>query len=114
MATGITKNKWTEDTKIISREEYVGDFSYEISYQGKISEDTILISLPESDYTSVFNTTVNNKLYYGDNLDVLKYLYHQGRFKGKINLIYIDPPYSTNSVFQSRNQKSSYKLKFRS
>lgn len=109
MATGITKNKWTEDTEIISCEEYAGDFSYEISYQNKSSVDTILKSFPESNYISVFNTNMNNKLYYGDNLDVLKYLFHQGRYKGKINLIYIDPPYGTNSVFQSRNQKSSYK-----
>lgn len=110
MATGITKNKWTEDdTRIISCEKYNGDVLYEISYPNKISKDSILKSLPESDYRTIFNINCSNQLYFGDNLDVLKYLLHQGQYKGKIMLIYIDPPYGTNSVFQSRNQKNSYK-----
>src|SRR5207237_1645893 len=27
---------------------------------------------------------------------------------GKVRLIYIDPPYSTNSIFKSRSQQSAY------
>jgi len=109
MATGITKNKWTEDTLIIPHEGYTGDFLYEISYLNKSSEKSVLESLPQSEYISVFNKNMSNKLYYGDNLDVLKFLFHEEKLKGRIKLIYIDPPYGTNSVFQSRNQKSSYK-----
>ncbi|NLE04493.1 MAG: site-specific DNA-methyltransferase, partial [Crenarchaeota archaeon] len=44
-----------------------------------------------------------------DNLDVLRFLLQSGNLKNKVKLIYIDPPYGTNSVFQSRNQKDSYK-----
>ncbi len=55
MATGITKNKWTEDTLIISREGYTGDFLYEISYLNKSSEKSVLECLPQSEYISVFN-----------------------------------------------------------
>ena len=30
------------------------------------------------------------------------------RVCGKVKLVYIDPPYATNSVFQSRDQKDAY------
>ncbi len=109
MATGITANKWTEDARIISGEEYAGDFSFEISYPGKMPEDALLKGLPEFRYSSVLNQEMANRLYYGENLDVLKHLLHKEGFRGTVKLIYIDPPYGTNSVFQSRNQKSSYR-----
>lgn len=35
-----------------------------------------------------------NRLYYGDNLDVLNILCKDSSVCGKVNLIYIDPPYS--------------------
>ena len=37
---------------------------------------------------------MNNRLILGDNLLVLKELYKNG-FEGKIDLIYIDPPFNT-------------------
>ncbi|MCD9188372.1 MAG: hypothetical protein LUM44_18285 [Pyrinomonadaceae bacterium] len=49
-----------------------------------------------------------NRLYYGDNLDVLQELAADESICGKVNLIYIDPPYSTGGVFQTRNQKDAY------
>jgi adenine-specific DNA-methyltransferase len=50
----------------------------------------------------------NNRLYYGDNLDVLKQLTHDPSVCGKVKLIYIDPPYSTGGIFQTRDQKDAY------
>ncbi len=109
MATGISKHKWGKDAQIISNESYDGDYSYEISYSGKLLAQDIINSRNEFKYESLFNKGEQNKIFFGDNLDVLKYLIFHATLKEKIKLIYIDPPYGTNSIFQSRNQKSSYK-----
>jgi len=109
MTTGVSKNKWQEDTAIVTNESYEGDYSYKISYVGKISEKNIIGLKNNFEYTSLLNQKQSNKIYFGDNLDVLRNLIYNSNLKGKVKLIYIDPPYGTNSIFQSRNQKSSYK-----
>lgn len=109
MATGITKNNWGEETLIISDELFNESFDYEISYKGKASKKQLLLEKPKQKYEEVFCNQHPNSLFYGDNLDVLRYLIHEAKLKGKVKLVYIDPPYGTNSIFYSRNQKSSYK-----
>lgn len=109
MATGITKNKWADDTLIISDEIFENSFDYEITYKGKTPREELINTLSNQTYKNIHFADNENQLFYGDNLDVLKHLIHQSDLKGKIKLIYIDPPYGTNSVFHSRNQKSSYK-----
>lgn len=109
MATGITKNMWQELTQIISSEEFPIETDYEITYKGKKSEKEIIETAYAEKYNSIYGEYKENKLFYGDNLDVLRYLIQERNLKNKIKLIYIDPPYGTNSVFQSRNQKDSYK-----
>lgn len=42
----------------------------------------------------------SNKLFYGDNIEILKALMYQYNLKGKIDLIYIDPPFATNNIFK--------------
>lgn len=49
-----------------------------------------------------------NRLYYGDNLDVLKQLTNDPTICGQVKLIYIDPPYSTGGIFQTRDLKDAY------
>ncbi len=49
-----------------------------------------------------------NRLYYGDNLDVLQKLATDVNVCGKVSLIYIDPPYSTGGIFQTRTQRDAY------
>lgn len=49
-----------------------------------------------------------NRLYFGDNLPILADLSRQPEILGNIKLIYIDPPYATNSVFQSRSLADAY------
>jgi adenine-specific DNA-methyltransferase len=109
MATGITKKNWKEETTIITDESFDNSFEYEIQYKGKTSASKLINSLPEQEYSKIFGNGEDNLLFNGDNLDVLKHLIHEKNLKNKIKLVYIDPPYGTNSVFQSRNQKSSYK-----
>ena len=49
-----------------------------------------------------------NRLCYGENLSVLAALHRDAQVRGKVRLIYIDPPYATRSVFQSRKQADAY------
>lgn len=94
MATRITKKNWQDDTTIISDEIFNSDLSYEITYQGKSKISDIINAQPLQIYKSIFGNNNDNKLYFGDNLDVLKLLVDTSKFKEKIKLIYIDPPLS--------------------
>lgn len=76
-----------------------------IVYDNKKSEDEILknnleITLPE--YKD--NT---NKIFCGDNFLIMKALLYQYNLKGKINLVYIDPPFATDSLFKIGNKRTS-------
>ncbi len=109
MATGVTSNNWTKDTHIITDEVFTGDYKYELKYEGKTSENEIINSKAKREYELILGDNQDNSLFFGDNLDVMSFLIHQKHLKGKVKLVYIDPPYGTNSIFQSRNQKDSYK-----
>lgn len=52
------------------------------------------------------------RLYHADNLTILKALLKDQVVKGKIKLIYIDPPYNTGADFETRNQKFAYSDRF--
>jgi adenine-specific DNA-methyltransferase len=109
MATGITKNIWTDNSRIIPHENYFDNCNYEIMYPGKQSIAEIIGHRPQNSYRELFHHDDINKIYFGENFDVLSHLYHDLGYKNKVSLVYIDPPFGTNSVFQSRNQKNSYK-----
>lgn len=109
MATGVTPKNWTKDTHIINDEEFTGNVTYELSYEGKLPEDDVIGSLPQCKYDLISGGIHANNLYFGDNLDVMKLLIQSNELRGKVKLVYIDPPYGTNSIFQSRHQKNSYK-----
>lgn len=109
MATGNSKNIWTDNACIIPHEDYFNDCNYEIIYPDKCSISEIIKCKPKNSYKELFHNDDINKIYFGENLDVLSHLYHDLGYANKINLIYIDPPFGTNSIFQTRNQKNSYK-----
>jgi adenine-specific DNA-methyltransferase len=109
MATGISKNTWVEDSCVIEPETYKGDYDYEIVYPEKQSLSQILQYQSCNGYERVYGGDDANKIFFGENLDVLSYLYHKQDYGKKVNLVYIDPPFGTNSIFQTRNQKNSYK-----
>lgn len=48
-----------------------------------------------------------NKLFYGENLTILKSLIEDFNLKGKIDLIYIDPPFATNNIFTFSEGRSN-------
>lgn len=52
------------------------------------------------------------RLYHGDNLNVLSHLAQDSLVCGKVNLIYIDPPYNTGGAFETRDFKYAYDDRF--
>lgn len=48
-----------------------------------------------------------NKLIFGENIEVLRKLIYDFDFKGKIDLIYIDPPFSTNNIFKISEERAN-------
>jgi adenine-specific DNA-methyltransferase len=99
MATGVPQKKTS-----ISPNNGVS-----LSYSGKIPEDTI-ISTPPSVIVSRWKHpfTHRNRLYFGDNLEILAALLLDSEVNGQVRLIYIDPPFSTQSTFYSRKQLHAY------
>jgi len=109
MATGISKNKWGEDEIIISRELYKNTSeNYSLSYNEKIESEKIISEKNIGEYKLVFKNNSPNMLFYGDNIDVLKYLLHVKQLRNSIKLVYIDPPYGTNNIFHSRENINTY------
>lgn len=107
MATGISKTKWNGDVN----EESPSNISSEISlaYEGKSSERDILATQPATvSLLMPAQKETFNRLYYGDNLPILASLLGDSDVKRKVKLIYIDPPFATKSVFQSRTQDDAY------
>lgn len=70
-----------------------------ITYNNKKTEDEILKK--EEKYFLPNFSENTNKLFYGDNFYIMKALLHQYNMKGQVDLIYIDPPFSTNTVFRA-------------
>lgn len=71
----------------------------ELLYKNKKSEKDVfeLSKTKTKDISSRINKKPN-LLLFGDNFTALSSLINSG-YSGKIDLIYIDPPYNTNQVF---------------
>jgi adenine-specific DNA-methyltransferase len=87
----------------------LGDAIMELYYDGKKSVDDILDNVPQLAFPvkNDFNIENNNLLIKGNNLYVLQTLRKQFGFENKIDLIYIDPPFSTNTTFTIGNDRVS-------
>jgi adenine-specific DNA-methyltransferase len=78
-----------------------------LEYEGKRSSAEILRT-PAKTFERIHHATSRNRLYYGDNFDVLLALSADPLVCGKITLVYIDPPFSTQGAFLSRSQQKAY------
>ncbi|MDI6736997.1 MAG: site-specific DNA-methyltransferase [Nanoarchaeota archaeon] len=79
-----------------------------LAYGGKKGEEEIFKSIRECKLNSIKgNPKTNSKLIYGENIEVLNYLINHGGLRGKIDLIYIDPPFSTNNIFRMSQEKAN-------
>jgi len=92
---------------------------YELTYAGKAREEDIIADTLAAPLQEVrtFNTDNKlddgwtNKLIFGDNLMALKNLYEDPKIKGKVKLIYIDPPFAVNKEFAGNKEQKAYQDK---
>lgn len=96
MATGIPeKNRSTrnEEARLV--------------YPDKTPERDIL-GVPAAGFDALHRGSPSRRLYFGDNLDVLRVLADDPDVSGRVTLVYIDPPFATRSRFVSRAQSRAY------
>jgi adenine-specific DNA-methyltransferase len=74
-------------------------------YDGKKTEKEIIDGTNELSFNSVFGYGSKNKLIQADNLSALKTILND--YRGKVDLIYIDPPFATNGYFKIGNDRAS-------
>jgi adenine-specific DNA-methyltransferase len=112
MATGIPRTKWQNAAcRIHTNGLASGNTDVHLSYEGKKSEPEILGTSPAKCrqlWPEQNGQIADNRLYYGDNLPILAALMRDPAVRGHVRLVYIDPPYATKSVFQSRSQTDAY------
>lgn len=107
MATGTAKKFWNGS---IDLNDNIGNgLDIKLSYDGKKPVSEIL-NTPQANIRLLWQGEhgTKNRLYYGDNLPILANLLRNSEVKGNVRLVYIDPPFSTRSVFQSRSQMDAY------
>ena len=110
MATGIPKSKTNGSGQNQNGELSGGELH--LNYEGKRSTSEIIADCPRAKLTVAQPPKLShdwtNRLYFGDNFPILGSLLDDPAIRGQVSLVYIDPPYSTNSVFESRQQKVAY------
>jgi len=89
---------------------------YELVYAGKEREEDILADTMAVPLQPVktFGKNGNgwtNKLIFGDNLQVMKTLVDDPDIKGRVKLIYIDPPFATKQEFRGSQDQKAYQDK---
>jgi len=76
-----------------------------ITYENKRTENDILEKTPRARLETLFGHGLKNKLIHADNLPALKTLLND--YTGKVDLIYIDPPFATNGHFKISDDRVS-------
>jgi len=85
----------------------------ELTYLGKESKRKIMDEKPPTVLEKIksFGTLRldgwENILIFGDNFTALQLLYQNPSLKGKVRLIYIDPPFSTNQVYKGGEDRTA-------
>jgi adenine-specific DNA-methyltransferase len=90
----------------------VRPLDYELVYPGKLAAKQVL-SGEKSKVELRLSVTrqqeaLRNRLYCGENLGVLRALLDDKAVCGKVKLVYIDPPFATGGVFESRGGNYAY------
>jgi adenine-specific DNA-methyltransferase len=102
MATGTPKSPKKTDTKPGGNAATV-----EVSYPGKQPIASIL-KAPAGEFQEFRRGNSARRLYFAENLSALAALAQDECVCGKVKLVYIDPPYATQTVFQSRMLTHAY------
>ena len=77
----------------------------ELLYPNKKNQKEILDFTPRCHLSHSFEN--KNSLIQGNNFDILAILLHNYNMSGKIDLIYIDPPFATNGTFTIGKERAS-------
>lgn len=107
MATGVPRKKVSAACR---GEGQPPPIAVALSYQGKTPAEDIL-RLPRAEVSEIWEgeaRKADNRLIFGDNLDALLHLLDDQSVRGKVKLVYIDPPFATQTVFHSRNLSHAY------
>lgn len=99
VATGVPK-------KLRSMNGGVG--ALQLTYPGKRAAADILARRPAAMERAWRGPSSNGQLYFADNADVLATLLDDVTVRGKVRLIYIDPPFATQTAFHSRKLHHAY------
>mgnify|MGYP001558904075 CR=1 FL=1 len=76
-----------------------------LTYDNKKSEKDILKNTLRIELKTISGKGAHSKLIHGDNLSTLKTLLDD--YAGKVDLIYIDPPFATNGHFKIGNDRAN-------
>ncbi len=79
----------------------------QLQYPNKKTEQEIFNSIPDIELVQINSSENPNLLIQANNLIALKQLIIKHNFKGKIDLIYIDPPFATNNTFTITNGRAN-------
>jgi adenine-specific DNA-methyltransferase len=80
---------------------------YTVSYPNKKETSAVLNGARASTFDHHPDES-EGRLFFGDNLPLLRSLYDDSSVRGQVDLIYIDPPFATGSNFSSRSQTHAY------
>ncbi len=78
-----------------------------MNYILKKNEKHVFESISDCQLVKLNKTISENKLIQGDNLIILKKLITSYDLSGKIDLIYIDPPFATNNTFTISEERAN-------
>jgi adenine-specific DNA-methyltransferase len=78
-----------------------------LNYRNKKSTETIIKNDNDGFLEKINGAVSSNKLILGDNFKVLKSLIYNFNLQSSVDLVYIDPPFSTNSHFKIGTDRTS-------
>lgn len=113
MATSLPKTRRNKLLLLPPTQSLTAADVITLTYPGKRDERDIL-STPPAITRNIWTGRINaeakvaNYLCYGDNLPFLAAMLRNPNISGQARLVYIDPPYATGGIFQSRAQEDSY------
>ena len=111
MATGVPKKHRRGETRWQSRGVTTENAApMHLEYTGKAADGAILAQSP-SEVARMWPQAEQcreNRLYFGDNLGILASLLRDKEVSGKVRLVYIDPPFATQTMFHSRKLDHAY------
>lgn len=80
-----------------------------LTYSGKTAESTVISQAPTANLQKVrcYGRRCSNRVIKGENLQVMKALLDDADVSGKVALVYIDPPFSTNAVYRHNGERTA-------